>query len=178
MKGILRYFVAKRASRDSSNLDYTMHLFDTSFAGLKKISGIRSLLDHREAVSPDAAFAAQLCGALNEGCGSCVQVHIDMARGAGVSEAVIGHILASRWSDLPADAELACRFARTMIARDASEGDVRQEVTARWGDKGVLDLVLATQASRFFSMIKSGLGYATSCDLSHMHRPAAQAGAA
>jgi AhpD family alkylhydroperoxidase len=125
---------------------------------------VSALLAHREKVPVEAAFAAQLIGALEEGCGSCVQIHIGMARRAGLRDHAIEALLRDDQAALSPDAALAARFALAISRRSGDESEARDAVRARWGEKGVIDLVMATQVSRFLTMLKAGFGHATACD--------------
>jgi hypothetical protein len=50
------------------------------------------------------------------------------------------------------------------VAKRALDTDAhRDAVRDRWGEKGVIDLAMALQMSRTFSMIKLALGYAREC---------------
>ena len=151
------------ARRDGTDPDYILALYDTSPRALRGLGRVAALLSHREAVPVVAAFAAQLTGALEEGCGSCIQIHVNMARKAGVPDRVIEAVLSGGGEALPPDAALAARFALAISCRNGDETEAREAVRARWGARGVVDLVMATQASRFLSMLKAGLGYATAC---------------
>lgn len=71
--------------------DYILALYDASPRALKHIGKAVAMLDHREAVTIEAAYAAQIAGALSEGCGSCLQIHFDMASKAGVNDDLIAN---------------------------------------------------------------------------------------
>ncbi|CAN7659484.1 carboxymuconolactone decarboxylase family protein [Phenylobacterium sp. LjRoot225] len=150
--------------RNGGDPDYAIALFAASPQALKRLGKAAELLSHREAASLEAAFAAQLVGALAEGCGSCVQIHINTARRAGISDDLIEAVLRGDDQHLTSDAALAVRFSRAIINRTDEEAEAREHVRERWGDKGVVDLTMATQTSRFLSMLKVGFGYATSCE--------------
>lgn len=151
------------AARNGTDVSYLMALYDASPTALRGLGKVSALLAHREAVPVEASFAAQLVGALEEGCGSCVQIHIGMARKAGVADALIEAILTDNNDDLPPDVALAVSFARAISRRSEAEAAARELVRTRWGDKGVIDLVLAAQTSRFLTMLKAGFGHATAC---------------
>jgi AhpD family alkylhydroperoxidase len=153
------------AKRKGADVDYTMALYDASPAALRHLGKAVSFLQHREAVGVEPAYAAQLVGALEEGCGSCVQIHVQMARNDGVPDAVIEAVLTDDGRHMSADVALAVRFAVAIARRTSDESDARQAVRTRWGDKGVIDLVMATQTSRFLSMLKAGFGHAAACGM-------------
>ena len=164
MRGKLeRLIIEAMARRNGGDAEYIINLRAISPRALRHVGAAARMLSHREAVPADAACAAQLIGALAEGCGSCVQIHVHMARKAGVSDEQIGAILQNDGDALSAEIALAIRFARAIIRHSADEGAAREAARAKWGDKGVVDLTIATQTSRFLSMLKGGFGYAAQC---------------
>ncbi len=60
------------------------------------------------------------------------------------------------------NARIGFLFADRVARRDDADA-IREEVRAKWGDKGVLDLTFALQASRLYPMVKAGMGYAREC---------------
>lgn len=162
---LVRHAIEAAARRNGGDPAYALALYAASPKALRRLGQAVSLLSHREAVPPEGAYAAQLVGALAEGCGSCVQIHIEMARRAGVSKELIEAVLRDRGPLPSVDAALAVRFARAIIARGEDEGAARDAVRGRWGEKGVIDLTIATQTSRFLSMLKAGFGHATQCEV-------------
>jgi AhpD family alkylhydroperoxidase len=161
MRKLQRMIIEAIVRRNGGDAGYLLNLHAISPRALRRLGAAARMLEHREAVPVDAAYAAQLVGALAEGCGSCVQIHVDMARKAGVGDEQIAAILQN--GSASADVALAMRFARAIMSRSADEEPARQTVRTRWGDKGVVDLTIATQTSRFLSMLKRGFGYATEC---------------
>lgn len=165
---MLKYLIERAleaaARRSDGDVRYFRAFYATSPRALRKMGKVTTLLAHREAVSAEAAYAAQLVGALMEDCGPCTQIHVNMARKAGVDDAQIEAVLRSDRPAMSADTALAVRFAGAIAVRSTDEEDARQAVRERWGEKGVVDLTFATQASRMLIMIKAGLGFATACE--------------
>ena len=58
---------------------------------------------------------------------------------------------------------LGFRFADAIVRRLPEADTARDDVRARWGDKGVIDLSMILQIGRMFPMLKSALGYAKTC---------------
>ena len=61
------------------------------------------------------------------------------------------------------DVALAYRFAGAVLARSADADPLREQVRARWGDRGIVDLTFALQGSRLYPRVKEGLGFAKDC---------------
>jgi alkylhydroperoxidase family enzyme len=150
----------RRYAYDTSYLDY---ILDNAPAAFFKFARIGKLTNHREAVPPEAYFAAKLIGALAEDCGPCAQLVIDMAREAGVPDPQIEAVLNRAPARMSDAVVLAFRFADAVVRRSDAAEEARDAVRAHWGDKGVIDLTLALQIGRMFPMLKAGLGFAREC---------------
>lgn len=147
----------------SDNLAYMNMLSDAAPVALEKFLQATALAGYRETVPPEASLVAGLVGVMAEDCGSCVQTLVDMARDGGVDDEVIEAVLASDTSKMTDDARLAFNFASAIVARSSAADDMRETVRQRWGEKGIVDLTMATQANRLYPMVKTGLGFGGAC---------------
>lgn len=149
--------------RLNSDLRYLRVLNAASPRGFDRFLKATALARHCEAVPIAVSHAARLTATAFEDCGPCVQIAVGEARAAGMADEVVRAILEANPAALPGDAALAYNFARSILTRAVAVDEARQAVRARWGEKGVVDLTMATQASRLYPMIKLGLGYAGAC---------------
>ena len=147
----------------NADMSYLRALRAASPRGFDGFLKATAIARHCEAVPMAASHAARLTATAFEDCGPCVQIAIDQARAAGMEEATIKAVLEAKTSKLPGDIALAYRFAQSILTRSAALDGVRETVRERWGEKGVVDLTMATQGSRLYPMIKLGLGFAQSC---------------
>jgi hypothetical protein len=60
-------------------------------------------------------------------------------------------------------AGLAYDFARAALAHDAEADTLRDEILARWGEKGLLALALALTTARMYPTLKYALGHGKAC---------------
>ena len=157
-----RRMIDSFGARYDYDVSYLRAMLETSPAAFFKFLAVMKLSRHGEATPKEALFAARLVGAMTEDCGPCVQIVVDMAREAGVADGDIAAILTRDRSAMSENAAIGFLFADQVARRD--EADViRESVRTKWGDKGVLDLTFALQASRLFPMVKAGMGYAREC---------------
>lgn len=147
----------------NSDMSYLRALHAASPRGFDRFLKAAALARHREGVSVTASHTARLAALAFEDCGPCTQIAVDRARADGMADDAIRAVLDANPAGLAEDAALAYRFARSILTRSTALDEARQAVRERWGDKGVVDLTLATQGSRLYPMIKLGLGFAQSC---------------
>ena len=150
------------AARYDYDASYMHALLKSSPAGFFKFLAVTKLSRHAEAAPKEAAFAARLVGVMTEDCGPCVQIVVNMAREAGVADSDIDAVLRRDIGAMSEDAAIGYLFAERVARRENADA-VRAEVCRKWGDKGVVDLTFAVQASRLYPMVKAGLGYAREC---------------
>jgi hypothetical protein len=86
-----------------------------------------------------------------------------MALEAGMPKDQIEAVLRRDLAPMNSATILGFRFADAVVRRSADDGEHRDAVRARWGEKGVIDLTMALQMGRMFPMVKSALGYSKEC---------------
>ena len=165
---MLRRFLARRAlkafaARYDYDVSYMEHMLRVSPAAFSGFAGLTRLARHREAAPREAFYAAKLVGALAEDCGPCVQLVVRMAQEAGVADTQIEAVLTRERDSMTADTRLGFRFADAVAKRAPEATAAREAVRRRWGEAGMIDLVLALQIGRIFPMVKAGLGFAETC---------------
>lgn len=155
-------FIARFADRYQYNVDYMRFMLDVSPQAFFKFSKLTEFAQHAESAPVPALFAARIMGAVMEDCGPCVQLVVDMAREAGVDANDIAALLQRDIAAMSPDVAAAFEFADAVL-NNGDDERARETVRTRWGDKGVIDLTIALQASRLYPMIKAGLGFAKTC---------------
>ncbi len=161
-KWIAQKMIARFGARYSYDVSYMRHLLDVSPSAFFKFLAVSKLARHAEAAPKEALAAARLVGAMTEDCGPCVQIVVDMAREAGIADSDIGAVLARDISAMSENAATGYLFADRVARREPADA-IRDEVRAKWGDKAVVDLTFALQASRLYPMTKAGLGFSKEC---------------
>jgi hypothetical protein len=63
----------------------------------------------------------------------------------------------------PADIALAFRYGDA-VARGIPAQEWRDQLRARWGEKGLIELAFTIATARFYPAVKRGMGYAQACE--------------
>jgi hypothetical protein len=163
MRWLTDRLIALLEKRLRSDMAYLRALNAASPRACRGFLRATALARHRDTVPCAVSHAARLAGVVHEYCGPCVQITVDQARAAGVSEIAIMAILTANEAAMPADIAIAYRFARAMLMPAQDLCAAREAVRRAWGEKGVVDLTFATQFSRLYPMLKRGLGYDHAC---------------
>jgi hypothetical protein len=127
-----------------------------------KFARVADASQHRKAAPVDAIFAAKLIATVAEDCGPCTQLVVNMALKAGVAPATVEAALAEDMKTLPSDCRLVLRFTQAMIANEPAD-EMRADIRARWGERGLITIAYAIAGSRIFPQVKRVLGHAHAC---------------
>jgi hypothetical protein len=114
-------------------------------------------------VPREAWHAVKIVTALDEDCGPCTQLTVDMATADGVEPEVLRAVLAGNVVAMPADVALAFRFAAAVRARRPEADELRQAVVASWGQRGLVSLAFAITVAKLYPSVKYALGHGQAC---------------
>lgn len=145
------------------DLSYGRELLAASRPAFWKFMRLGAMAQHNEGVPAVAWHAAKIVGARSEDCGPCVQLVVDMARAAGMPDAMLRAVLRDDLRAMDADCALGYRYAQAVVGRDGEVLSLRDEVIRRWGEKGLAALALGLTASRMYPMMKYALGHGHAC---------------
>ena len=145
------------------NMDYAWHLRDVAPSRLWRFSLIKTVEGPRRITPPGVWHAAGLAAAMVEDCGPCVQIHVNLAQKDQVDSRILRALVQKRLGDVPADIALGFRFGDA-VARGLPTADLREQIRAAWGDRGVAELAFTIATARFYPAVKRGLGYAEACE--------------
>jgi hypothetical protein len=163
LKLLLVQQVSKLEQRFDYDAAYMHQMLEVSPGAFLKFSILTGLVD-RNAASPEAIAAARIATTLLEDCGPCVQISVDMAAAEGVDPEILKAIVLGNEEAMGDDAALGWRFARACLARDMELADpLRDEIEARWGDRGVLAMSLAITTARMYPTVKYAMGFGKAC---------------
>ena len=142
---------------------YARELLDIDLGAFLKFAKVMGLTQYRKDVPADARFAAGIVASAAEDCGPCTQLGVTMAEREGIKPEVLRAVLEGDESAMPPDVALAYRFARATIAHDPEADVYREEILAKWGQRGLVSLAFAITASRLFPTVKYALGHGRAC---------------
>ena len=163
---MLRWFLRRQvaAFEHTWNYDasYLRALVDADPKAMLAFGKLRGIVAYRKDVPPAVYAAAGLAAVMQEDCGPCNQLGIDMAQEAGVEPAVLRAIVARDVAALPGDVALAVRFTEAVLCRSAEAEGLREQVVRRFGRRGLIALGFAMMAARMYPTLKYALGYGQS----------------
>ena len=144
-------------------LDYLKYILRTSRPAFFKYIRILPMANYRKVLSTEAYHTAGILASKSEGCGNCVQIEVNMARAAGIDEAILLAVFAGRPQDLDATLRDVYEFTLAVLDDSAQQEPLRIRIVEHFGDRGLVELGMKIAASRMFPMMTRTLGFASRC---------------
>ncbi len=163
IRTLIRRQIHKSEEALGTSLEYLRHMVRVSLPAFLRFTKIVSISNYRRKLPIEPCHVARLVAARDEDCGTCVQIEVEQARRAGVSEDVLRAVLRQSPEDLPTELGDVYRFAHSVVRADGSDAIWREAVRGHYGEEALVELALALASARFFPITKRALGYAVSC---------------
>jgi alkylhydroperoxidase family enzyme len=166
---MLRWLLRRRLDTEEKKIgesvDYLRHVVDVSPAALLRFASITPFANSRKSLPKDAWFVAQIVALRHEDCGTCLQIGVNLARQDGVDRALLRAALDGDAGKLPAELADVARFTKAVVTASGEDGEVRETLRKRYGERGLIELSYAIASSRIPPTVKRALGYAKSCSV-------------
>lgn len=145
------------------DMDYAYHLRDVQPSRLWRFSFIKVVEGDRKYTPADVYHAAGMAAAMVEDCGPCVQIHVNLALKERVDADVLRALAARKFDRVPADVALGFKYGEA-VSQGVMADEMRDQIRAKWGEKGLIELAFAIATARFYPALKRGMGYAHTCE--------------
>lgn len=169
LRRILHYVINRSERRVGVKFEYVHHIADTSVGLLWRYTKIFRFLEPNTSVPRECYHAARLRGAIAAGCGTCVEVEINLAYTAKVDHVLVRRILLSDYASLPMEVAAVGYLADAVVGQRIDHPEARSLLRNAYGDAGLIELAFAMNGAALLPGIKRALGYANACDIRHIH---------
>jgi len=142
---------------------YMHAVIDTDPKGFVKFVRATGLGKYRADVPADVHVAATLTSSIQADCGPCTQLGVGFALRAGIPATTLIAIVRGDEAAMSPDVALAVRFARAVLARDASADALREQIVTRWGPRALLALAFGIMGAQLYPTLKYALGHGKAC---------------
>jgi len=163
LKRLLGAYLDRFGRRWDYDVSYARDVLNADLRAFLIFGRTQGLGQYRRGVPREAWFAAKIVTVLDEDCGPCTQLMVNMAEQGGVMPEVLRAILDGNIAAMPADVALAYRFADAVRRRSPDADELRDAVIGSWGQRGLISLAFAITASRLYPTVKFALGHGQSC---------------
>lgn len=129
-------------------LDYLREIAANAPAAFRLLGRVSQLGQSLKPVDRHATHMAALGAAMHDDCGTCVQIHINLARQDGLPEDVLRCAVMGEVGTLPAPLAAAFRFGEAVAANDPELHDLREKLAADFGKRAVVEMAIAIAFAR------------------------------
>lgn len=166
----LSKLLTKAETRLGVKLDYARKIAKTNLTLMLRYGKIFGFLDPRKHVPAEAYHIARLRGALSADCGTCVEAELNLAKSAGVGEAVLKATLKADYAALSADLAAVAQLTDAVVRDRVDAPEARETLLRAYGEAGLIELSFAMTGAALLPGIKRAMGYATTCDLETLRK--------
>jgi len=163
LRRVIHWKLGRVEAELGESVDYLRHVVDVSVPAFLKFTKILPFAAYRKRLPADAANVARIVASRDEDCGTCVQIAINVAKSEGVPDEVLQAVIERAPDRLDDGLADVYAFGEAVVGQTGEEGPIRERLTARYGEEGVIELAYALASARIFPVVKRALGYATSC---------------
>ena len=163
LKSFLHRKIELQARPFDYDASYVHEMLEASTPAFLKFGLFQMMAGHRDGVTREAWFAAKLAAVLNEDCGPCAQLNVDMALKAGVAPEILAALARGDLAHAGEDAAFGYCYGQA-VAQNAPEATaLAAEAEARFGKRGLVSLAMAVATTRVYPTLKRGLGHGAAC---------------
>lgn len=142
---------------------YMQDILQADLRAFLKFMGFQILSSHSGHVPLGPLFAARIRAIIWDDCGPCTQLVVNMALEANLNPDIVRAIIDRDLAKLPEHIAMVVQFTERVLAHNPEADDLREEILALWGQKGLITLSFAISSSRVYPALKYTLGYGKAC---------------
>lgn len=163
IRTLLRRGIRRFERRYQYDATYMHQILETSMGAALRLSALSLFAQYRGPKAGEMVWAGAALASTFEGdCGPCVQLVVNMALEAGVSQDHLALCLSGRPEEA-GDLGLGFRFAGAAINDGPDLDHLRDEIKRRFGPQTVVAVSYAASAGRVYPVLKRGLGFGHVC---------------
>ncbi|GAA3564079.1 hypothetical protein [Marinobacter xestospongiae] len=164
---MIRYFLNKMLMamhrRYNYDVRYMQEILQTDLPAFLKYLGFQMMAAHSAKVPAEPLFAARVRAIIWDDCGPCTQLVVNMALEAKVSPDRVRAMVDMDLDNLPESTALVARFTELVLAHNPEADELREQIRALWGSKGLIAIAYSISSSRVYPALKYTLGYGHTC---------------
>ena len=170
MKRFASWLMGSFARRYDYDASYMGEYAEASPGGFLRYLMAAPFSQYRKRAPKHVYFAAKVVATRRSDCGPCLRLVYNMAKEAGIDEAVLRAALQDDVTGLidrqqAEEVDLAIRYANAVLDHDLPKvGELGEAILARWGRPTLNEIAGAIAFGQFFPTFKRGLLHAQACE--------------
>ena len=163
IKALLHRQLNTEERRLGASMDYLRQILDNSLSAFMRFCATLPLTNSRKTLPKDAWHLAQLVSVRKEDCGTCVQIHVNLALSDGLAAEFVQAVLDGDLNGLTSEQREIHDFTQAIVNGGLDPDELRQSIRQRYGEKALIELAYAIASSRTPPTLKKVLGHARTC---------------
>ncbi|WP_375548668.1 hypothetical protein ABWI01_13485 [Oceanicaulis alexandrii] len=147
----------------SYDASYLHEIIEMAPDTMVRFQTFQGLAAYQGAAPPLLIAGATLGAMLEEDCGPCAQLTVDMLLARGVSPSVVRALIEGGWDQVDEAAALGFRFAQALMRRDETVQSLRDTIQRQYGQSAALAVAYAVMVARSYPLLKRALGLDQAC---------------
>lgn len=164
---MLKFWLHKRIGRLERaygyDATYLHEVAKVSVPAILKFGLFQIMAYHHEDLPRDLGFAARMAATLNEDCGPCAQLTVDMALEAGMPAETVAALMRGDLTAASDEARLGFGYGKAVAANTPEAVTLAEEVERRYGKRALVSLAYGVASARVYPALKRGLGHGAAC---------------
>lgn len=164
---MVRYALGKMLQafrrRYDYDVGYQQEILRADLGAFLKFMGVQTMSAHVGGLPVEPLYAARIRTIIWDDCGPCTQLVVNMALEAKLDPVLVRALIDRDFPNLPANIALVVRFTELVLRHEPEAEELREQIRALWGDKGLIAIAFAISSYRVYPSLKYALGYGKSC---------------
>lgn len=145
------------------DVGYQQEILRADLGAFLKFMGVQTMSAHVGGLPVEPLYAARIRTIIWDDCGPCTQLVVNMALEAKLDPVLVRALIDRDFPNLPANIALVVRFTELVLRHEPEAEELREQIRALWGDKGLIAIAFAISSYRVYPSLKYALGYGKSC---------------
>lgn len=147
------------------SVDYLRFVAEKSPRLLRKFRHVFFFANCRKACPKDIFHMAGILGSLEQDCGTCVQISVNVAKKDGLTKDFIFEVMRGQISGWDRARQDAFHYMSAVLKKDGATHDLREAFRRNYGDEALIEVAYALASAQVYPVVKRTLGYAISCKM-------------
>ncbi len=147
------------------DVEYIKRMIKQAPNAYEKFEAFLPMGSYYEKTPVEVIFLVKLTIMKYEDCGACLQLNVDMAIEAGVDKDIIKEIVFNAGENLTGELKELYEFTLNVAKGESIDDELYNKISSKYGDEIMIEIALASAATKVFPTVKRVLGNIKSCSV-------------
>lgn len=147
------------------NTSYMEEIINVSEESYEVFENFLPMASFANKAPVDVINVARITAIINEDCGTCAQLYVDLAVEAGLDKDIVKEIVYNQGENLSDELKTLYNFTLAVSNNETIDTNLYDKVNKLYSREVLTEISLAIAATKVFPTIKRVLNYVESCSL-------------